>query len=205
MTDRKSSESGRGPTKIGDLLKIYEVLPLSGVRANLSQIVERVDYTGQPVLISKNGKARVACVPLSVLANSVSHFMDAAERSLARHSEDRDQDRGDDIDFEQIPGLRAADLQATREQFDSKARDEDNDDEDAVRRIVGHPAFVAEIKNVIMSLAAERALEMAHGTVGKVVTPPGVVEMSGTMGKFFSTKGPLVEKILSLSKAGRND
>jgi prevent-host-death family protein len=154
-TDVQPADMAAERFTVKDMEEIYESLPLSVVRQNLSQIVERVAYTGQPVLIAKHSKARVACVPLTVLAQAMTYFA----RSAAREEAEAADDRAGDIDFENAPGLAAAELDAKRRELQAKAQAEDAAEEERVRQVTSHPAFAAEVRKVVLRMATEHALD----------------------------------------------
>jgi len=113
--------------------------PFSEARANLGQLVERVAYSGGPVLIAKHERARVAVVPLDMLARDEARFRAAAERALTRRGAAR-QPASDEVDFEDVPGLGEADLAAERVKIDLLARNEDVCDRGPAGRRVHQPA-----------------------------------------------------------------
>ena len=162
MQDAKFGDLGKGLAKVETLEKIYELLPLSQARANLSQLVDRVAYTGQPVLIAKHGTARAACVPLSMLSQSTAQFVAAAERSIEQYVESPAEDHDNDVDFEQVPGLGVAELKATRARIDAQSQAEDRLDEAMIQQVISHPRFAAEVQEIILRLASEQAMAKAQ-------------------------------------------
>jgi len=98
-----------------------------------------VAYSGGPVLIAKHERARVAVVPLDMLARDEARFRAAAERALTRRQAAR-QPASDEVDFEDVPGLGEADLAAERVKIDLLARNEDVCDRGPAGRRVHQPA-----------------------------------------------------------------
>jgi prevent-host-death family protein len=154
-TDVQPADVAAERFTVKDMEEIYESLPLSVVRQNLSQIVERVAYTGQPVLIAKHSKARVACVPLTARPLAFNYSAGGGAGGGGGPPDDR----AGDIDFENAPGLAAAELDAKRRELQAKAQAEDAAEEERVRQVTSHPAFAAEVRKVVLRMATEHALD----------------------------------------------
>lgn len=145
---------------LGDLEATFETIPLSDARANLSQIVERVAYSGDPVIISKHSHSRIAIVPLDVLARDRARFLTAATAVL--ESEDLDQEpESEDVAFDQIGGLSAAELDAERKNIDDSARQDDLNVEDIVMKVVTNPIFEERVEGVVTRMAINALGERA--------------------------------------------
>ena len=145
-------EFSRDLPTIGELAKAYEALPFSYVRAHLSEIVERVAYSGDPVMISKHNRPRAAVVPLSTLAQARANLLELARRSLEEKVEDEDRETAEKVDFEEVPGLSAEEIQKARHERDAAARDEDRMDEEFIRLIVSHPMFEQSVEIVLIDM-----------------------------------------------------
>jgi prevent-host-death family protein len=60
-------------------------LPMAEVRADLADVVSRVQQGGEPVIIDRHGKPAVAVVPIDMLLR-LEASQDAADRKAARRS-----------------------------------------------------------------------------------------------------------------------
>lgn len=124
MSEDTVKARSRPLPSVAELQSVYETRAVSEARADLSRIVEEVSLLGSPMILSKHDRARVAIVPLSVLAQARSNFLAAAKRLAETPSATRE-DHKDDIDFEDLPGLNLADVRDTWTQATKEARAED--------------------------------------------------------------------------------
>jgi prevent-host-death family protein len=124
MSKRTSPLRRHEPVSLRKLSSLFEVVPLSSARADLSQLVERIAHTGTPVIISRHDRSRVAVVPLDMLARDHARFVAAATATLKRAKSGRESE-SDDVSFEDIEGLRERDLSDARAKAAADARAED--------------------------------------------------------------------------------
>lgn len=119
-----------------DLKQAYKSQSVSDARAELSQLVEQVAYRGEPVLLTKHDKPRVALVPLALLA---SHHRDMLERAAAADLEETTAEDDELLPLESLPGFSTEELAvstASRDVVLNRARAED--------LIASSPASTAE-------------------------------------------------------------
>lgn len=152
MAKRQTHTQPSEPLSLSELDKIFEVVPLSDARANLSQIVEQVAYSGAPVIISKHDRSRVAVVPLDLLARDRARFVKAATRVLKRR-EARQESTADDVAVEDIGSISDWMRTFERDKRVTEAREEDRFFEAKIAEIVNHPAFRDEVMRMATNVA----------------------------------------------------
>jgi prevent-host-death family protein len=152
MAERESGSELTGSLVPSELNRVFEVIPLSEARANLSQVIERVAYSGNPVIISKHDRSRVAVVPLDLLVRDRARFVAAATKAL-RGKARRDYPAQDDVAFEDIEGLSEQELTAVRADIDASARRDDHVSEETVLEIINSPVFVRGVERVVTKMA----------------------------------------------------
>lgn len=144
-----------------DLQTLYKSQSVSDARAQLSQLVEQVAYSGQPVLLSKHDRPRVAIVPLDLLAAYRQSFLEKAAALRAKRAANPPTRSGATIPFEQVEGLSDDELLKAGERrsvAEGRARSEDN----SARFTAKQPSKIqAALKDKIPDVMTQAALERA--------------------------------------------
>lgn len=159
MPDTKANRFTGSTPSTDDLVQGFESLPLSIVRANLSKVVDRVAYSGDPVVISKHDQPTAVIVPLSMLAQTRATSQKLADLPIKAEADEP----AERVSFEAVEGLRAKELDAVRGQLDEAAQRDDAVDEQNVRAVVCHPYFEQSVENVILRMLA-RGYDLPEGS-----------------------------------------